>query len=152
LLQSGDYAAVCALPQNEEELYYMFPRATYPLTPEQVEASLENRLEPTVVLQNGQIVAYANLYGHDGESCWLGNVIVAADYRGKGAARYLLDTMESVARHKLNVNRLKLVCHNTNTRALLFYTKQGYKPYDVSLRMKPSGETLAGILMEKMLE
>jgi len=150
-LQPGDLASVCSLPRNEEELYYMFPKATYPLTPEQIEEALKSRLEPTVVLHGDAVVAYANLYGHDGESCWLGNFIVAQDYRGRGASRYLIETMEAIAKHRLNVRRLRLVCHNTNTRGMLFYHKMGYKPFDISLRTRPSGEYIAGIHMEKLL-
>jgi len=129
----------------------MFPKASYPLTPEQIEASLKDRLEPTVVLHGGEIAAYANLYGHDGDSCWLGNVIVAESHRGKGAARYLVETMEGLAKNRLGVRRLQLVCHNTNTRGILFYRKMGYRPFDISPRRKPSGEYIAGIHMEKLL-
>jgi len=150
-LQLGDYETLCSLPQNENELFFMFPKAVYPLTPDQIEEAVRNRLEPTVILHNNTIAAYANLYNYDGESCWLGNVIVAPGYRGKGASQYLIETMESIAKQKLNVKRLRLVCHNTNTRGLLFYRKQGYKPFDISLRRKPSGEYIAGIYMEKIL-
>jgi len=154
-LRREDLQAVCSLPQNAEELYYMYPKAVYPLTPEQLEEALRTRLEATVVLHGGTVVAYANLYtaGDDpgGESCWLGNVIVAASHRGKGAARYLVETMESIAKNRLNAKRLRLVCHNTNTRGLLFYHKLGYRPFGVSPRVRPSGEPIAGILMEKPL-
>ena len=151
-LQPGDLETLCGLPQNEDELYFMFPRAVYPLTPEQLGEAARQRLEPTVVLHEGRVAAYANFYEFDGETCWLGNVIVAPEERGKGAARYLIETMESIAKHKLNARRIRLVCHNTNTRGLLFYSKMGYKPYDISLRNKPSGEYIAGIHMEKPLE
>ncbi|WP_081417548.1 GNAT family N-acetyltransferase [Paenibacillus sp. Soil522] len=73
-------------------------------------------MEPTVILCNQEVVAYANFYDHDGDSCWLGNVIVPPDYQGKGASQYLIRVMEIIGREKLKVQRLKLVCHNTNTR------------------------------------
>jgi len=150
-LQLSDIETLCSFPQNEEELYFMFPKAVYPLTPEQITEAVKNRLEPTIILHNNEVVSYANFYDHDGGSCWLGNVIVSPGYRGKGASQYLIGTMESIAIQKLNVKRLKLVCHNTNTRGILFYKKHGFKPFDISLRLKPSGEYIAGIHMEKVL-
>lgn len=150
-LQLGDLETLCSFPQNEEELYFMFPKAVYPLTPDQIDEVVRNRLEPTVILCNQEVVSYANFYNHDGESCWLGNVIVSPDYRGKGASQYLIGIMENIGREKLKVQKLKLVCHNPNTRGILFYIKHGFKPYDISLRVKPSGEYIAGLHMEKIL-
>ncbi|MCU6795113.1 GNAT family N-acetyltransferase [Paenibacillus sp. WQ 127069] len=150
-LQENDLDAICSLPQNEEELYFMFPKAVYPLTPEQIVEAVKNRLEPTVILCDHIVVSYANFYDNDCESCWLGNVIVSSDYRGKGVSQFLIDTMESIAKQNLKVKKLKLVCHNTNTRGILFYKKYGFKPFDISVRVKPSGEFIAGIHMEKKL-
>jgi ribosomal protein S18 acetylase RimI-like enzyme len=76
---------------------------------------------------------------------------VSPDYRGKGASHYLIGIMENIGRNKLKVKKIKLVCHNTNTRGILFYRKHGFKPYDISLRVKPTGEYIAGIHMEKSL-
>lgn len=123
----------------------------FPLSTEQITEAVKYRLEPTIFLHNNEVVSYANFYDHDGGSCWLGNVIVSPGYRGKGASQYLIRTMESIAAQKLNVKRLKLVCHNTNTRGILFYKKHGFIPFDISLRLKPSGEYIAGIHMEKIL-
>ncbi|WP_169081341.1 GNAT family N-acetyltransferase [Paenibacillus sp. PL91] len=150
-LQPSDLETLCSFPQNEEELYFMFPNAVYPLTPKQITKAVKNRLEPTIILHNDEAVSYANFYDHDDGSCWLGNVIVSPGYRGKGASQFLIETMESIAIQKLNVKRLKLVCHNTNTRGILFYKKHGFKPFDISLRLKPSGGYIAGIHMEKIL-
>lgn len=150
-LQLIDLETLCSFPQNKEELYFMFPKAEYPLTPDQIREVVKHRLEPTVILFNQEVVSYANLYDHDGESCWLGNVIVSSDYRGKGVSQYLIGIMETIAKQKLKVKKLKLVCHNTNTRGILFYKKHGFKPFDISTRVKPSGEYIAGIHMEKTL-
>ncbi len=150
-LLPGDLESICTFPQNEEELYYMYPKAIYPLTPGQIEEAVKNRLKPTVILHNQEVVAYANLYDLDSHSCWLGNVIVSPEYRGKGVAQYLIEVMSRIAKEEFKVRKLKLVCHNTNTRGILFYTKYGFKPYEISLRQKPSGEYIAGIHMEKEL-
>jgi len=35
-LQSSDLETLCSFPQNEQELYFMFPRAEFPLTADQI--------------------------------------------------------------------------------------------------------------------
>lgn len=49
-LENIDLETICTFPQNEEELYYISPRFTYPLTPDQILSLLQDRHEPTVVL------------------------------------------------------------------------------------------------------
>jgi N-acetylglutamate synthase-like GNAT family acetyltransferase len=148
---SDDFEIISSFPQNEEELFYMFPKAAYPLTPSQVEEGVKNRLKPTVILHQQEVVAYANLYEHEEDFCWLGNVIVSPHYRGKDVSKYLIDVMVGIAKEEIKVKKLKLVCHNTNTRGVLFYTKQGFKPFDITRIEKPSGEMIAGVRMEKTL-
>ncbi|WP_338555815.1 GNAT family N-acetyltransferase [Paenibacillus sp. KS-LC4] len=150
-LQSPDLPTICSFPQNEDELFYMFPSAAFPLTPEKILNNLPDRLEPTVITYGENVVCYANFYKDDNKECWLGNVIVSPDYRGKGAASFLIETMEMIAKEKLNVTKLNLLCHNTNTRGLLFYKKLGYKPFDISVRFRSSGEHVACVHMEKPL-
>ncbi|MGM1045860.1 MAG: GNAT family N-acetyltransferase [Bacillota bacterium] len=145
----NDFEIIASFPQDENELFHMFPNAIYPLTPIQIEEGAKNRLKPTVVLLNQEIVAYANLYAHDGDSCWIGNVIVSPSYRGKGVAQHLIGVMEDIAMKELNVKNLKLSCHNTNIRGIFFYTKLGYKPYEISKIKKSTGEIIAGIRMIK---
>lgn len=136
-LEHGDLQAICTFPQSEQELYYMSPRSVYPLTASQILQLLEQRLEPTVVIDKntGEVVGYSNIYSYDREAktCWLGNVIVSPVYRGQGAASYLLDVMLEQAKHNLGVDIIRLACHNTNSRGLAFYTKYGFKPYDIKI-------------------
>lgn len=151
VLQS-DFNIIATFPQNENELFYMFPRAIYPLTPIQLENNVKDRLFPTVLLHNNDVVAYANIYGFADATCWLGNVIVSPSYRGKGAAQKLIDVMEDIAKNELYVKQLKLTCHNTNTRGIFLYTKLGYSIYEISKIEKPTGELIAGLRMLKELE
>lgn len=60
------------------------------------------------------------------DSFWLGNVIVSPEYRGKGASEYLINVM-------LEKETLRLACHNTNSRGLAFYSKYGFKPFDIKI-------------------
>ena len=59
-LKKADAELICRFPQSEEELFYMFPRATYPLPPEQLIAAAEERSCPTVVTLEKTIVGYGN--------------------------------------------------------------------------------------------
>lgn len=151
LLLLTDLKTIASFPQNEDELYYMFPKATYPLTPSQLEEGARTRFKPTVIIHNDEVVAYANLYDLDGDYCWLGNVIVSINYRGKGVSQYLIKVMASVAKDELKVRALRLTCHNTNIRGIFFYTKIGFKPFEISRIEKYPGDLVAGIRMEMEL-
>ncbi|GIP39102.1 N-acetyltransferase [Paenibacillus sp. J31TS4] len=142
-----DFPIIAAFPQSPEELFYMFPKGQYPLAPEQLEEAALRRLEPTVILRDGQIAGYGNLYtDEDRQEYWLGNVIVAPGVRNSGAGTYLIQTMKEKAR-SYQAKQLNLVCHNTNTKALLFYFKQGFLPYGLKQMEDYKGDRIAGILM-----
>ncbi|TMV51944.1 GNAT family N-acetyltransferase [Paenibacillus mesophilus] len=148
-----DFAVICTFPQSEEELFFMFPSGTYPLAAAQLEEAASKRWCPTVVTDdNGELAGYANFYGYEeGKHCSLGNLIVAPQHRGKGAAVQLLQSMIEQARNELSVPRLLLVCHHTNPRALLFYNKLGFTPCGMNRMTNRSGEIIVGIQMEMKL-
>lgn len=147
-----DYPINCTFPQNAVELFAMYPSGKYPLTPEQLEKAARVRWHPTVVLYNNCPVGYANFYGLEEKvKCSLGNVIVDPLHRGKGASSELIQEMIRLAKEELKVQRLELICHNTNTPGLLFYTKLGFKPFAIRKMKNHMGETIAGILMDKEL-
>lgn len=149
---STDYPIIASFPQSEEELFYMFPSATYPLTANQIEENVKNRWCPTVVLCGDDVVGFANFYGYEqGKHCYLGNVIVSVEHRGKGAAEYLISRMIKVAKEELKVPRLALTCHHTNPRGLLFYKKMNFVPFDITKMYNRKQEVIVGIQMEMML-
>jgi len=89
-LQEKDLESICTFPRSEEELFYMFPKARYPLTPEQLLGVAENRHDPTVVLVNGVVAGYGNFIEvHERDYCSIGNLIIKPLERGKGAASYI---------------------------------------------------------------
>ncbi len=145
-----DFAVIATFPRNRREAYYMYPRGNYPLTAEQLYEAAQQRTCCTVVLDaEGNIAAYANIYKWvEGEECWIGNVIVRPEYRGKGAGRFLIEVMKKRAREELNVNTMKLICHNTNTRALLFYAKLGFIPFEVRKQVDYDNHEIAQICMK----
>lgn len=148
---SEDYRTIAVFPQDENELFHMFPSASYPLNAEQLESRARERLFPTVVLHGDDIAAYANLYDRQDDVIWLGNVVVAPAYRGQGAAPYLLGTMERLAAELEGVRHLRLSCHHSNPRGLLLYTKLGYRPYEIGRTERRNGDIVVLVRMEKEL-
>lgn len=148
--QKEDFDTIASFPQNAREQFYMFPNGTFPVQgPRLYETSLQRHL-PTVLLNDdGLIVGYSVFYGWEKQQkCHLGNFVIAPSARGKGAARYLLNTMMRRAKDELNVQELHLVCHNPNTPALLLYTNVGFVPYGVKEMKDGEGNPIAGILMK----
>ncbi|WP_051318279.1 GNAT family N-acetyltransferase [Cohnella thermotolerans] len=151
---NADLGVISSFPQSAEELFYIGPKFVYPLTPDQLLARSAERASHTVVIDAAnRPIAYANLYDLNVEpsSCWLGNVMVSPDHRGQGVAAFLLDTMMKKAREEQGMRTMKLYCHNPNTRALLFYTKMGFRPC-VSKRIEnQEGRPIVAIEMVKEL-
>jgi len=46
---------------------------------------------------------------------------------------------------------MKLYCHNTNTRALLLYSKIGFRPCGSKIVLNYEGQNIVAIEMEKNL-
>ncbi|GGD93986.1 GNAT family N-acetyltransferase [Paenibacillus nasutitermitis] len=136
-LSHDDLATIITFPESKEELFYVSPKFVYPLTPEQILALLENRVEPTVVRddESDDVLAYANLYDKDDQegTCWLGNVIVSPRHRGKGVSDFLLFTMMEKAKVNYGLKKMQLFCHNTNSKGLAFYDKHGFKPVGLNI-------------------
>ena len=134
------------------ELYFMFPKASFPLTFEQLKLNFENRSDSTVFLSGNAIVAYANMYDVEaGKHCFLGNVIIDPKFRGKGVSTYLLETMARIAVDRHGAKELHLTCFNTNTPALLLYHKTGFIPYALEKRTDFDGNALLAVNMKKTL-
>lgn len=146
----ADYSTICEFPKESLEVFFMSPKLEYPLTSEQLVQAAKDRINSTVILnEHEQVIGYANFYKQqENEFYWLGNVIVSPDYRGKGAAEFLIWTMMSAAKDTFKLRELHLVCHNVNTKGILFYSRLGFKPYDIVKRRDPQGTSIAGVLMK----
>ncbi|WP_448208115.1 GNAT family N-acetyltransferase [Azospirillum sp. sgz302134] len=143
-LADADIPRICTFPRDAQELYFLFPRASWPLTPAQVAESLSTRREPTVVLRDGEVVGYANFATFDeGRSASVGNVSVAPSARGTGVAQHLLGVMMDRAFAHYGLPELVLRCFSTNTPGLLLYTKLGFVPVAIEERTTPWGERVA---------
>jgi GNAT superfamily N-acetyltransferase len=93
-----DIQIICGFPQSEDELFFLFPKATFPLATSQLQDVIAQRSDATVVELDGEIVAFANFYRWEaGGCCSIGNVIVSPAVRGRGVGRYLIEQMIGVA-------------------------------------------------------
>ena len=61
-VEVSDLKRICQFPKDEEELFFMFPKAEYPLTERQLEFAINSRFDSTVILFNNIIVGFANFY------------------------------------------------------------------------------------------
>lgn len=151
-VEVSELRKICQLPKDEEELFFMFPKAEYPLTESQLESAINSRFDSTVILFNDIIVGFANFYEVK-KSLYasIGNVVVDANYRNLGIGKYLIQTMEQIAIEKYGVSELHLSCFNTNTKGILLYSKLGYIPYEIEKWLRFQNESLALIKMKKRI-
>lgn len=143
-VRPDDVPRICTFPQSAEELYYLFPKATHPLTPDQLQRAIDARFDSTVVLADGEVCGFANFYVREvGGTCAIGNVVVAPGARGKGVGKYLIETMATTALRKHAAREVRISCFNGNVAGLLLYAKLGFVPYAVERRVDPAGARVA---------
>lgn len=143
-----DIQTIVGWPQSEDELFFLFPKATFPLAPSQLRDAIAQRSDSTVVERNGDIVAFANFYRWEpGGRCAIGNVVVAPSARGCGVGRYLMEQMIDLAFSKHRAAEVTVSCFNHNAAGLLFYPQLGFQPYAVEERQDPRGARVALIHM-----
>ncbi|HOM30266.1 MAG TPA: GNAT family N-acetyltransferase [Deltaproteobacteria bacterium] len=143
-----DIPIVCGFPQSEEELFFLFPKATYPLTPAQLKDAIEQRSDSTIVEVDGVVAGFANFYKWElGGRCSIGNVIVSPSSRGQGVGRYLIECMIELAISKHQAKEVSISCFHKNVIGLLLYSKLGFKPFEVEERRDNYGNRVALIHM-----
>lgn len=148
-LEDGDIHEICRFPQSAEELYFSFPKAHYPLTPEQVIDAAVKREDPSVAMLDGKVVGYANFFkARPDVFCALGNLLVSPFHRRQGVATYLVNTMIQVAVEKYKVRFVRAACFSHNSAAYQLYRGMGFKPTDMEHRTTPDGETVLLVNME----
>lgn len=143
-LEEKDITVICGLPQSADELFYMFPRASFPLTASQLQEAIENRLDSTVIEMDGEVVGFANFSRCEFRGrCSLGNVIISPRARSKGVGRYLIGYMLDIAFDKHEAKEVTASCYNHNVPGLLFYPKLGFHPYAIEERQDKRGARVA---------
>lgn len=142
--EEADFEVICRFPRDETELLFFHPRAAFPLTPAALAETIANRAAPTVVLCDGEIAGFADIYDMRTDAySRIGNVIVSPDHRGRGVASYLIREMIRIARDTFQAQSVELACFNINTAGLLLYAKLGFVPYAVEMRADRRGNPLA---------
>lgn len=143
-----DIQFICGFPQSEDELFFMFPKAKFPLSFSQLWDAIAQRSDSSVVELDGEVIAFANFYRWEfGGCCSIGKVIVSPATRGRGVGRYLIEQMISFAFEKYQVTEVTVSCFNQNVAGLLLCTQLGFHPYAVEERKDRKGVRVALIHM-----
>ncbi|WP_345986339.1 GNAT family N-acetyltransferase [Sulfurimonas sp. HSL-1656] len=135
-----DFGAIAQLVPTLDELFRVYPKGTHPFTVDQVRFLAASREELTVAVEGGKVIGFANLYNiEQGHYAFIGNVVVAKEFRGQGVGRLLVSHMTRQAFDKYDVHEVRISVFNDNTAALLLYARMHFKPYAVEERINPSG-------------
>ena len=149
-LKADDIKTICTFPLNARELFYMFPKAQYPLTEAQLSQAIAQRFDSTVVETENSVVGFANFYrAETGGVCCIGNVIVAQEARGKGVATFIVETMTALAFDRYDATEVQISCFNEKTAGLLLYPKLGFLPFAIEERMSLDSRRSALIHMAR---
>ncbi|WP_223472055.1 MULTISPECIES: GNAT family N-acetyltransferase [unclassified Pseudomonas] len=149
-VKADDIKTLCSFAQDARELFYMFPKAQYPLTEAQLSDAIAQRFDSTVIEAGNRVVGFANFYrAETGGVCCIGNVIVAQEARGKGVATFLVETMTALAFDRYDATEVQVSCFNENTAGLLLYPKLGFLPFAVEERVSPDSRRTALIHMRR---
>ncbi|MNF67880.1 GNAT family N-acetyltransferase [Pseudomonas sp. Irchel s3a18] len=139
-----DIPRICSFARDRTEQFFFFPAATWPLTPAQLQGSIDKRSDSTVIERDGVVVGFANFYRwENGGTCTLGNVIVDPQARGQGIGAQLIEHMIAIARTRHQAGEVTLSCFNTNVAGLLLYPKLGFTPFSIEERQDRQGQRLA---------
>ena len=141
------YTAIINLISSAEELFLVSPLARYPWDIEQLKEIARQRKNLTVCIEDGSVVAFANLYDvNPGDTAFIGNVIVSDQFKGRGIGKALCHHMIKICVFEYNAVP-HLYVFGYNSRALMLYTKIGFLPYEVEARKNLHNETVALIKM-----
>lgn len=140
----ADISQICSFAKTADELYFFFPKANFPLTPDQLSSAISQRSDSTVVEEHGKVLGFANFYRWGLQStCSIGNVVVSPQARNRGVAKLLMAHMVSLAYTKYEASEITVSCFNFNTAGLLLYPKLGFKPYEIEERKDQNGNRVA---------
>jgi ribosomal protein S18 acetylase RimI-like enzyme len=134
--EDRDADIICGFAQSVEELFFAFPKATFPLTPDVLIAAARQRFSPTVVLHDEVVVGYANFIKvKDRGFCTLGNLMVHPDHRRVGVASFLVKKMMRIAFETYCARFIRAACFSHNQAAYQMYHRLGFKPGEMEQRV-----------------
>lgn len=142
--QSSDLKHILNFNLDRTELFYFSPSATYPLTLEQLEEQICKRHESIIMLNDKEIVGFANFYKVDKHNiAFIGNLLIKPEKRKQGLGKQLLQYMIKHGFTTLHLKQVHLSCYQDNLPALLLYKKLGFKAY--AHEDRPDLNTLMGL-------
>lgn len=140
-VREDDFQAICNLIPSEEELFLIYAQGRYPLDIKQVKTLVDKRMEPTVMLHDGEVVGFGNFYWYrEQKSVFIGNIVLDRTLRGKGFGKRLVSHMIDLAFTKYNLPQVRLHVYNRNLKALLLYQALGFKPYTMKPQKDYNGD------------
>ena len=132
----SDLPELLNFPQDQQELFYFFPSANYPLTVEQLEHQLNQHYESTVMVDDYQLVGFANFYIVENHNvAFIGNVIIRPERRREVLGKKLIEKLLTTGFREKKLNEVHLSCYKNNVSAMKFYTELGFKPYAKEQRL-----------------
>lgn len=147
-VEPADLPRICTFPRSADELFFLYPKATFPLTVDQLRRSIEARIGSTVVLDGAEVAGFANLYAMPPEgTLGIGNVIVAPVARGRGVGRYLVEIMAREALRAHGARAVEIACFHANVAGLRLYQALGFDPYRIEPRVDHRGARAALVRM-----
>ncbi len=145
-----DLESVVGFLTTPDELFFFHPKATFPLTVDQLLPNFQSRKGNTVIIVDGKVAGYANFISiSDGNLATIGNVVVDPKLRGTGLGKALINRMETSAKALYGAKQIFIPCFNTNTAGLLFYHKLGYVPNSGEPRINQNGDPVYLIYLAK---
>ena len=140
-LRAEDVESICAFAQSTEELFFMFPQATFPLTPDQVREAARLSHDPTVAVMDGRVAGYVDFGEVQAKQfCALGNLAVSPGYRSREVAAYLVGAMVQSAMTRYAVRFVRASCFSHDKAAYQLLHEFGFRPADLAQRLGPDGE------------
>lgn len=148
-VHADDLARVAAFAQTPEELYYLAPRARFPLDAAQLADSVAQRSDSSVICRGDEVLGFANIYKREGTACYIGNVVVAPQARRQGVARFLMEGMAQLAAARHAAREVRVSCFNGNTAGLLLYARLGYTPFALEERSDWQGRPIVRLHLRR---
>lgn len=135
-----DFEAIVRLVPTQNELFFVYPKGKYPFSVDQLHSLAESRKELTVAVNREGVIGFANLYDVElNKWAFVGNVVVAREFRSQGIGRLMVSHMIQKAFEQYGVSEVRISVFNNNTPALLLYAGMNFRPYAVEKRTSPSG-------------
>ena len=149
---AADLAQIIDFYQDPDELFFCHPQTPWPLDVAQLQSSITEGRDNTLVLLDGQAAGFANFQQwQHGRHCTLGNLIVAPWTRGRGVAQYLFEVMAQHARAHYQARLMTVSCLNTNSAALRLSLKLGFQVSGLMDRLDRQQQRVVLIQLQKQL-